>query len=661
MRHQRRSDGSPRTVTVGLRSEKIQGVRDPRRLLRWVSLALLLPAFEAPAWIYPEHREIGGAAISGLDAPSRARLDRLWAEARAGREERLCAEPWAGDQGTKPACLDFASWPAIAADHSCSPDDLLSTALDSQWILGVARIAAEVKVALATATSADQARNRLVRSDLDLARTDPGYATRAGAGNFHFLLARTGDDLHEYLGQCTAAGAEPNALGLWARSQLAAEGIARDVASGKIPEAERAAELRRAFAVLAFGLHFLEDTFAAGHVAGAWGDVATRKGTHDFYNGHGLDTTTWGHEQVILHGDAWMRPAERDRAARTIREGLERFLAAADPARLPSAPVPPSPSDGLSACVRVEHAPSFDPLPAESDDLARILGDAPLPTRGADDVALPRFRAEIGPFLGLAGGFRGAFQKDTDIGSVEGGSGGNAAWRGVGSLDIGLRAGFGLDALIGRAGDGQVFLGAGVTYQAARKTICEECTTPGLDVGSLLPSVPARTGLTFRLRVPFWLVPGDLLLAAPVLALTSPPALEKMVIASVNGGLIPWQTGLATPVGRVQFVLGREVGVTFFGYVNGEDLFLAPVPYQGQLLLYPVAVRSIDVDLPVLEVRPFRDFGHRQTTALLLQLGVGADVPTSVRVWVNGGWVEGDGTTSWYGYLKVSFDWRSYL
>lgn len=622
---------------------------------------LLLPATDAPAWIYPEHREIGGAAIAGLDAPSRARLESLWSRAREGREARLCAEAWAGDQGTKPACLDFASWPAIAADHSCSPDDLLAVSLDSPWILGVARIAAEVKVALATAKTPDQARNRLVRSDLDLARTDPGYATRAGAGNFHFLLSRSGDDLHEYFRQCTAAGAEPNALGLWVRAQLAAEAIASDVASGKVPERERAAQTRRALAVLAFGLHFLEDAFAAGHVAGAWGDVATRKGTHDFYNGHGLDTTTWGHEQVVLHGDAWMRPAERDRAARTIRLGLERFLAAADPDRLPAVPVPPLPAEGLSACARVEGLPPIDLLPAETDDLVRILRDTPLPTRGVDDVALPRFRAEIGSFLGLAGGFRGSFQRDTDIGSLDQAGGGTAAWRGVGALDIGLRAGFGLDALIGRAGDGQIFLGAGLTYQAARKTICEECEVPGLDVGSLLPSIPARTGLTLRLRVPFWLVPGDLLLAAPVLALTSPPTLEKMVIASVNGGLIPWQTGLATPVGRVQLVLGREVGVTFFGYVNGEDLFLSLVPYQGQLFLYPVAVRSVDFELPVLEIRPFRDFGHRQTTALFLQLGVGADVPTSVRVWVNESWVKGEGSPAWYGYLKVSFDWRSYL
>jgi len=48
-----------------------------------------------------------------------------------------------------------------------------------------------------------------------------------------------------------------------------------------------------AFADEAFALHFLEDTYAAGHVAGTWGDASQRKGTHDFYNANGLEVRTW--------------------------------------------------------------------------------------------------------------------------------------------------------------------------------------------------------------------------------------------------------------------------------------------------------------------------------------------------------------------------------
>ena len=35
------------------------------------------------------------------------------------------------------------------------------------------------------------------------------------------------------------------------------------------------------------------DTFAAGHVAGTWGDVSQRKGTHDYYNEAGIEVFTW--------------------------------------------------------------------------------------------------------------------------------------------------------------------------------------------------------------------------------------------------------------------------------------------------------------------------------------------------------------------------------
>lgn len=41
-----------------------------------------------------------------------------------------------------------------------------------------------------------------------------------------------------------------------------------------------------------FALHFLEDTFASGHVSGTSGDASKRKGTHDFYGQSGLEVFT---------------------------------------------------------------------------------------------------------------------------------------------------------------------------------------------------------------------------------------------------------------------------------------------------------------------------------------------------------------------------------
>ena len=61
------------------------------------------------------------------------------------------------------------------------------------------------------------------------------------------------------------------------------------------------------FADEAYAIHFLQDMFAAGHVAGTWGDASQRKGTHDYYNERGLKVSTWDGDIAVLTGDAWMR------------------------------------------------------------------------------------------------------------------------------------------------------------------------------------------------------------------------------------------------------------------------------------------------------------------------------------------------------------------
>ena len=77
-----------------------------------------------------------------------------------------------------------------------------------------------------------------------------------------------------------------------------------------------------------FALHFLEDTFAAGHVAGTWGDVSQRKGTHDYYNEAGLEVFTWGggSHSAVLMGDAHMRPEDAERAAGVVRDSLAQVI-----------------------------------------------------------------------------------------------------------------------------------------------------------------------------------------------------------------------------------------------------------------------------------------------------------------------------------------------
>src|SRR5262252_5387553 len=118
-----------------------------RIVLAVASLSVL--ASNANAWLYPEHRDISLLAVQRLDADRQAVFARLWQDARAGDEQRLCAQGADTDQGVKPSCLDWAALAAIAGDHSCSSSELLATARSADWILSVAAIAAQLKVDLA--------------------------------------------------------------------------------------------------------------------------------------------------------------------------------------------------------------------------------------------------------------------------------------------------------------------------------------------------------------------------------------------------------------------------------------------------------------------------------------------------------------------------------
>ncbi|MEO6324070.1 MAG: hypothetical protein ABIT01_20550 [Thermoanaerobaculia bacterium] len=113
--------------------------------------------------------------------------------------------------------------------------------------------------------------------------------------------------------------------------------------------------------------------------------------------------------------------------------------------------------------------------------------------------------------------------------------------------------------------------------------------------------------------------------------------------------------------GRFQLVAGREIGVTFFGYVGGDDRFLALTPTDSGLVAVPIALRSIEIDAPILEYRPFREFTSRQTFTLQLQLGVGVSIPEKVRVLIPPEYDVPGLSKSYFGYVRLGFDFRRYL
>ena len=102
-------------------------VQRPRAFVLSVLLTALLCGVSqrAGAWVYSEHRDITMLAVQQLDADRAAEFRQLWAQARAGAENRLCAAGADSAQGLAPACIDWAAWPAIAGDHSCSSTQML--------------------------------------------------------------------------------------------------------------------------------------------------------------------------------------------------------------------------------------------------------------------------------------------------------------------------------------------------------------------------------------------------------------------------------------------------------------------------------------------------------------------------------------------------------
>jgi hypothetical protein len=180
--------------------------------------------------------------------------------------------------------------------------------------------------------------------------------------------------------------------------------------------------------------------------------------------------------------------------------------------------------------------------------------------------------------------------------------------------------------------------------------------------GSILSAVPARDAYYIRFRMPFCLIPGDLLLVGPFLYLFSPATFEKMAVAAGNGGLIPWQTGIVTPIGRFQFVLGREIGICLYGTGRGPDSFLIPDVNNNPSDQVLVSMYSTQFDFPILEYRPMRTFSSRQSASLVFQINAGFDIPGKRSVSLPENFYDYPMVkTTWFIGLRLVFDWRYYF
>lgn len=606
------------------------------RTLKPLVVFLLCAACElepASAWVFPEHHDITALAIERLDPEHRAQLEKLWLLARTSHEARLCED--VASVTPQKDCLDYAAWPAIAGDHSCSARDMLNTVLNAPWILSVSHVSDRLRAQLAAAKRYYQRVNAVRDSNFALQRADRDYVSRAISNNAHFLLARPSVSIEPeaYARLALGTTAELNALGTYDWFHLRALELASRIAQSEVSAESRADAVRDALADEAFALHFLEDSFAAGHVAGNWGNSAVRKGTHDYYNEHGVALDSWSGQRFVALGDSFVRQEDEDRTAAAVRDSLAQLLDAfAEKVELSGhreTAVTIAP-EGLDVCHEA-HFPAFAGQDADVAIMVPILAETPVPALGAGIGELPRFRAELGPFVGLTtavrfGALSGGFTAThNDVSSI-------------GGLEANLRVGMGLEGVLNESSDGLVFAEFGIREQT----------------GSVA-TVPGGGAINIRFRTPFWLIPGDLILLAPVLGLTSKPTLE-----SVNGGLIPWQAGIATRLGRFQVVLGREVGISF--YHNGSDNPLViPTPSLPPSSATRITLNSMQFEFPILEWRLFRRFSLNQSSGLMIQPYVGFDKPTGSSVVSPPGAPSPQLHTITTGGVRVVFDWRHYL
>jgi hypothetical protein len=285
--------------------------------------------------------------------------------------------------------------------------------------------------------------------------------------------------------------------------------------------------------------------------------------------------------------------------------------------------------------------------------LSSILIPTPVPGLATGLGELPRFSAELGLFIGAVSSVR--------ANTVNGGFGLNQTNPGaVGGIDAGIRLGLGLEGVMHGGGDGLVFLDIG-WRQDGSSTMKFGDSPVLLEGGQITAAIPGRAGFNFRLRMPFWLLPLDLLITAPVLLIASPETYGNMAVTAGLGGVIPWQAGIETSIGRFQFILGREIGLTLYGRGDQKDALLIPDQGTNEDETTIVTFKSTQLDFPIVEYRPFRTFSLDQSSSLVIQLNFGVDIPNNESVVAPEGALVPDLKSVWYVGMRIAFDWRSHF
>ncbi len=547
-----------------------------------VVLSVLGFAPRAAAWAGNEHVRITFLALSPaplttkgtsppLDDDCMEKLGWLWATARGADRSRadLCPDLRADElsRGRRPTCLSFASLPALAGDHACSPGELGASITDGdRWELAALRKDFEFDRAVQRINARRddeeerlaEIQNRRRDTDVEVLGVDGRYYARAMRNRPHFQLPRSSRarTLADYLDEVLRPGARLNATALYVAYHVAA---LRSATSARRRAAAGDAEAAAAHAWDALlhevaALHFLEDSFATGHLVGGvsdWHSDAVRMGTHDFYSAHGYSLTTWEGSWYSGRGDAFATERDYVHAATAVRESLRQLARALGATRGLAPPERDALALDLEALSRVRAGGGLDScadravprglLPAGHSPLVdAVLLHTPAPA--AADPPPPTFANEYGGFLLAGASIHGAVP--FYVSDHEGDRAGL-----TGDVSGTFGGGLGMEGVMSSQRDGVILGGVTASMQ--------------LRAGTSL------FGVGPTLRLPFAWVPGDFLvwgLPALLGSETSAPswAVKGAAKASHAASFLP--LGFLPPIAHrfsdrttFKFEVGREV------------------------------------------------------------------------------------------------------
>jgi hypothetical protein len=567
------------------------------------------------AWrVVVEEEKRAFAPIPGFPVPP----GRLCKSLSRSESKWLFGKP---DATAEERCIDFPMLAAIAADFSCSPQDLWKVAVQETWLPDVLAVSQKTERLLSLATSKAQRIDIWHADHVDNFAADLRYLDRAKDNRGHFAWPRATDQLRAYLADALKAGRPPNSHAFYVLYHTAALRFAQS--ARKLEDAARRAAIKNAMLSEAFALHYLQDSFSAGHIAGRAGGSRSRAGTHDYYCENGLEGALWqeGRDDLcppgtpcdeqntyLAHGDAFMEERDRLHAAHAVQRSLhdlvralrwdcpERsWLFAKELDYLEKIGGPE-----MDACTGVLTVPAC--LEGAADDLdvrytlritiqpARSTEAEPL-VEGEPATTLPTFATEMGLFGGLFASARvvgGASVRDP-----------SSSWHVLTKMDAGLEGGLGISGITTAQSDGLVWLQVGAALDS-----------PAVFGGSPDPHA-GRFGAALRVRAPFYVVPllEHLAFTLPAWFLDNLGA-RRFLTKATESGLVNLARVHTTELGSFQLVLGRELGFRYVLGPGGED-------------------SSFGFDWPVFEYKPRQWYASSVSNVFSVQLGAYLDVENS--------------------------------